>query len=157
MWLKLAHRFKSFLVGVGENNLLERRKKAKIAFKTRQKVKDKTGFYNLYAASEFSVLIEIHENQPVSSTVLPIMYEGRGGKRIWSPQTTATQDEAWKIPCSGLLVRGGSALKRTTISMARNTSYTTNQGGSQIPRERKTAADSLQEKQSVKKAVNAET
>lgn len=29
--------------------------------------------------------------------------------------------------------------------------------GSQIPRERKTAADSLQEKQSVKKAVNAET
>lgn len=30
-------------------------------------------------------------------------------------------------------------------------------GGSQIPRERKTAADSLQEKQSVKKAVNAET
>lgn len=29
--------------------------------------------------------------------------------------------------------------------------------GSQIPREGKTAADSLQEKQSVKKAVNAET
>lgn len=29
--------------------------------------------------------------------------------------------------------------------------------GSQIPREAKTAADSLQEKQSVKKAVNAET
>lgn len=29
--------------------------------------------------------------------------------------------------------------------------------GSQIPRERETAADSLQKKQSVKKAVNAET
>lgn len=113
-----------------ENNLLEHRKKsqAKNTFKTRQKIKDKIGFYNLYAVGEFSVSIEIHEKQPVSSTVLPIVYEGRGGKRIWSPQTTATQD-AWKIPCSGMLVRGGSALKRTTISVPRNTSYTTNRGG----------------------------
>lgn len=39
-----------------------------------RKLKDKIGFYNLYAVSEFSVSIEIHEKQPVISTVLAIMY-----------------------------------------------------------------------------------
>lgn len=97
-------------------------------FKTRQKVKDKTGFYNLYAGSEFSVLIEIHENQAVSSTVLAIMCEGRGGKGFGALKQQQHKTKHGKSQLRAAWQRWISS-EEDDISVARNTSYTTNQGG----------------------------
>lgn len=80
-------------------------------------------------------MTNINEKQPVISTVLPILHEEKGGKRIQSPQTEATQD-AW-----GILAQAQAACQRWISSEEDDHQHgqkhhaTLQIKGSQIPRE----------------------